>query len=178
VVFPSSPEDAKGLLLASFEDPNPVMFFEHKALYRTLESEVPKGHYTIPIGKANLVSEGTDFTIITYGQAVHWAKEHCEAEKLNADILDLRTLQPLDYESISRSVAKTNRVIIFHEDTLFGGIGSEIAAYISEHLFDKIDAPVIRAASLDTPVPFTPSLEEIFLPKDRLKTSIKKLLEY
>ena len=178
VVFPSTPEDAKGLLLASFEDPNPVMFFEHKALYRTLESEVPTGHYTIPIGKANLVKTGNDFTIITYGQAVHWAKEHCETENLDADILDLRSLQPLDYDAISRSVAKTNRVIIFHEDTLFGGIGSEIAAYISEHLFDQIDAPVIRSASLDTPVPFTPSLEQIFLPKDRLKTDIKKLLEY
>jgi len=117
VVFPSTPEDAKGILLASFEDPNPVMFFEHKALYRTLESEVPKGHYTIPIGKANLVKEGNDLTIITYGQAVHWAKDHCEAEKLDADILDLRTLQPLDYEAIARSVSKTNRVIIFHEDT-------------------------------------------------------------
>ncbi len=178
VVFPSTPEDAKGLLLASFEDPNPVMFFEHKALYRTLESEVPTGHYTIPIGKANLVKEGSDFSIITYGQAVHWAKDYCESENLNADILDLRSLQPLDYDSISASVAKTNKVIIFHEDTLFGGIGSEIAAYISEHLFHEIDAPVIRVASLDTPVPFTPSLEKIFLPIDRLKSSIKKLLEY
>ena len=178
VVFPSTPEDAKGLLLASFEDPNPVMFFEHKALYRTLEAEVSSGYYTVPIGKAKLVQEGGEFTIITYGQAVHWAQQYCEEEKLNADILDLRTLQPLDYDSIRKSVEKTNRVIIFHEDTLFGGIGSEIAAYISEHLFDQIDAPIIRAASLDTPVPFTPTLENIFLPKDRLKTSIKKLLEY
>ena len=178
VVFPSTPEDAKGLLLASFEDPNPVMFFEHKALYRTLEADVPQGYYTTPIGKANLVSEGNSLTIITYGQAVHWAKAYCEEEGIEADILDLRTLQPLDYEAISNTVKKTNKAIIFHEDTLFGGIGSEIAAFISEHLFEHIDAPVIRVASLDTPVPFTPSLEKIFLPKERLKTSIKKILEY
>jgi len=178
VVFPSTPEDAKGLLLASFEDPNPVMYFEHKALYRTLESDVPEGYYTIPIGKANLVSQGESLSIITYGQAVYWAKAYCEEASINADILDLRTLQPLDYEAISNTVKKTNKAIIFHEDTLFGGIGSEIAAYISEHLFEHIDAPVIRVASLDTPVPFTPSLEKLFLPKERLKTSIKKILEF
>lgn len=178
VVFPSNPEDAKGLLLASFEDPNPVMFFEHKALYRTLEAEVPKGYYTTPIGKAKTVKEGNDLSIITYGQAVHWAQQYCDEEGISADIIDLRTLQPLDYEAIEATVRKTNKAIIFHEDTLFGGIGSEIAAYISEHLFEFIDAPVIRVASLDTPVPFTPSLEEIFLPKERLKNSIKKILEY
>ncbi len=178
VVFPSTPEDAKGLLLASFEDPNPVMYFEHKALYRTLESEVPEGYYTTPIGKAKLVKEGERLSIISYGQAVHWAKDYCDQEGIAADILDLRTLQPLDYESIDKTVKKTNKAIIFHEDTLFGGIGSEIAAYISEHLFEHIDAPVIRVASLDTPVPFTPSLEKIFLPKERLKTSIKKILDY
>ena len=178
VVFPSTPEDAKGLLLASFEDPNPVMFFEHKALYRTLEADVPQGYYTTPIGKAKLVSQGAGLSIITYGQAVHWAKEYCEEEGIDAEILDLRTLQPLDYDAIRTTVKKTNRVIIFHEDTLFGGIGSEIAAYISEHLFEHIDAPVIRVASLDTPVPFTPSLEKIFLPKERLKKSIKKILDY
>ena len=178
VVFPSTPEDAKGLLLAAFEDPNPVMFFEHKALYRTLESDVPTGYYTEPIGKAKSVASGDSLSIITYGQAVHWAKEYCEEEGISADIIDLRTLQPLDYESIDRTVQKTNKAIIFHEDTLFGGIGSEIAAYISEHLFEHIDAPVIRVASLDTPVPFTPSLENIFLPKERLKNSVKKILEY
>ncbi len=178
VVFPSTPEDVKGLLLSSFEDPNPVMFFEHKALYRTLEGEVPEGYYTIPIGKAKLVKEGSNLSIISYGQAVHWAKNYCEENDIDADIVDLRSLQPLDYEAISATIKKTNRVIIFHEDTLFGGIGSEIAAYISEHLFEYVDAPVIRVASLDTPVPFTPSLEKIFLPQERLKTSIKKILEY
>ena len=178
VVFPSNPHDAKGLLLAAFEDPNPVMFFEHKALYRTLEAEVSEGYFTEKIGEAKTVREGNTLSIITYGQAVHWAVDYCKQEDIDADIIDLRTLQPLDYESISNTVKKTNRAIIFHEDTLFGGIGSEIAAYISEHLFEHIDAPVIRVASLDTPVPFTPSLEEIFLPKERLKKSIKKILDY
>ncbi len=178
VVFPSNPTDAKGLLIASFEDPNPVMFFEHKALYRKLEEEVPQGYYTIPIGEASLVETGSDVSIITYGQAVHWAKERCAEDNVSADILDLRTLQPLDYAAIERTVKKTGRVIILHEDTMFGGIGAEIAAYITEHFFEHLDAPVMRVASLDTPVPFTPSLEKIFLPIDRLKESIQKILAY
>jgi len=178
VVFPSNPTDAKGLLIAAFEDPNPVMFFEHKALYRKLEEEVPDGYYTIPIGEAVLTEEGSDVSIITYGQAVHWAQERCSLDKISADILDLRTLQPLDYEAIERTVKKTGRVIILHEDTMVGGIGAEIAAYITEHFFEHLDAPVMRVASLDTPVPFTPSLEKLFLPIDRLKDSIQKILAY
>lgn len=178
VVFPSNPTDAKGLLIASFEDPNPVMFFEHKALYRKLEEKVPDGYYSIPIGKAVLAEEGSNVSIITYGQAVHWAKERCREDNVSADILDLRSLQPLDYEAIEQTVKKTGRVILLHEDTMFGGIGAEIAAYITEHFFEYLDAPVIRVASLDTPVPFTPSLEKIFLPIDRLKESIQKILAY
>jgi 2-oxoisovalerate dehydrogenase E1 component len=179
VVFPSNPVDAKGLLLAAFDDPNPVMFFEHKALYRQISAEVPEGYYTTPIGKALLVSEGTDLSIITYGMGVHWAKRLCESKGINADILDLRTLLPLDYEAIDQTVKKTNRVLVLHEDTLVGGIGGEIAAYISEHLFRHLDAPVLRVGGLDTPIPFSPTIErEVFMPVNRFTKAVEKLLQY
>ncbi|MCB0549978.1 MAG: dehydrogenase E1 component subunit alpha/beta [Phaeodactylibacter sp.] len=178
VVYPSTPEDAKGLLLASFEDPNPVLYFEHKALYRSLSAEVPDDYYTVEIGKARLAREGKEVSVITYGMGVHWAQQVCEEMGVDADILDLRTLLPLDYEAITETVRKTNRAIVLHEDTLIGGIGGEIAAYISEHLFEHLDAPVLRAASLDTPVPFTSKLEEQFLPKARFREQLVRLLAY
>lgn len=178
VVYPSSPEDAKGLLLAAFEDPNPILFFEHKALYRSLNGSVPSGHYTTPIGKANVVASGQELSIITYGLGVHWAKEAVEALGVDAEILDLRTLLPLDYEAIEHAVKKTNKVLILHEDTITGGIGGEIAAWISEHLFQYLDGPIMRAASLDTPVPFASNLEADFLPIKRLKEKIEQLVNY
>lgn len=178
IVYPSNPIDAKGLLLAAFEDPNPVMFFEHKALYRRIGAEVPNGYYTTEIGKAALAQEGTQCSIVTYGFGVLWALEACEALGISADILDLRTLLPLDYEAIAQTVRKTNRVILLHEDSLTGGIGGDIGAWIGEHLFEHLDAPVMRVASLDTPVPFADSLERNFLPAERLRTALARLLAY
>lgn len=178
VVYPSSPAEAKGLLLAAFEDPNPILFFEHKGLYRSISEAVPDDYYTLPIGKARLVRAGEELSIITYGMGVHWAKAALEDMQLSADILDLRTLLPIDYESIAESVSKTNKVLILHEDTLFGGIGGEIAAYLAEHHFDQLDAPIMRVASLDTPVPFSTALEAEFLPTARLKDQLAKLLAY
>jgi len=179
VVYPSSPFDAKGLMLASIEDPNPVMFFEHKFLYRSISEEIPDEYYTVEIGKAKLLSEGEDVSIITYGLGVHWAKEALkEQPEVFADLLDLRTLLPLDYAAIEKTVKKTGRVIVLHEDTLTGGIGAEIAAWVSEHCFQHLDAPVVRSASIDTPVPFASSLEWNFLPKERFKKQLKELLEF
>ncbi len=178
VAYPSTPADAKGLLLASFEDPNPVIFFEHKGLYRSLTGEVPEGYYTIEFGKARLAREGKDVSVITYGMGIRWAMEVCEELGVDADILDLRTLLPLDYAAIEATVKKTNKVLILHEDTLTGGIGGEIAAYISEHLFEYLDGPVLRAAALDTPVPFTSRLEEQFMPKGRFREQLERLLRY
>ena len=178
VVYPSTPHDAKGLLLASFEDPNPVLFFEHKGLYRSLSEEIPDDFYTIEIGKAKVVREGSAVSIITYGMAVHWAKEIVEEMGVDAEILDLRTLLPMDYDAIEATVKKTNRVILLHEDTMFGGLGGELSAHISEHYFEHLDAPVLRAASLDTPVPFAKTLEKDFLPKDRFRKQIERILEY
>ncbi len=178
VVYPSTPADAKGLLLAAFEDPNPVMYFEHKALYRSESGLVPDGFYTVEIGKARQVRSGDDVSIITYGMGVRWAEAVADEMGLNADIVDLRSLVPLDYEAITNSVKKTNRVLILHEDTLFGGIGGEIAAWISEHLFEHLDAPVVRAASLDTPVPFAIPLEQNFFPVERMKEQLRKLVGY
>lgn len=178
IVYPSTPEDAKGLLLASFEDPNPVLYFEHKALYRRLSAPVPDDYYTVEIGKARLAREGKEVSVITYGLGVHWALEVCEAMGVDADILDLRSLLPLDYEAIGETVKKTSRVVVLHEDTLIGGIGGEIAAYISEHLFEYLDAPVLRAAGLDTPVPFAAGLEEQFLPKERFREQLERVLAY
>ncbi len=178
VVYPSNPYDAKGLLLASFEDPNPILFFEHKALYRSLSEEIPDDYYTVEIGKAKVAREGAAVSIITYGQAVHWAKAIVEEMNVDAEIIDLRTLVPLDYETIEATVKKTNRVLILHEDTMFGGIGGEIAAHISEHYFEHLDAPVLRAASLDTPIPFAKTLEKDFLPLDRFKKQLERILNY
>ncbi len=178
VVYPSTPYDAKGLLIASFDDPNPVMFFEHKALYRSESGPVPEGYYTVEIGKARQVRTGTDVSIITYGMGVRWAEKVADDLGLNADILDLRSLVPLDYDAIADSVKRTNRVLILHEDTLFGGLGGEIAAWISEHLFEYLDAPVMRAASLDTPVPFAIPLEQNFFPVERMKDQLNKLMQY
>jgi Pyruvate/2-oxoglutarate dehydrogenase complex, dehydrogenase (E1) component, eukaryotic type, beta subunit len=178
VVYPSTPADAKGLLLAAFDDPNPVMYFEHKALYRSETGPVPEGYYTTEIGKARQVRQGQQVSIITYGLGVRWAEQTADAMGIDADILDLRSLVPLDYEAITASVKRCNRTIILHEDTLFGGIGGEIAAWISENLFEHLDAPVMRAASLDTPVPFAIPLEQNFFPIERLKVQLEKLLAY
>ncbi|NDC28955.1 MAG: dehydrogenase, partial [Crocinitomicaceae bacterium] len=165
ILYPSNPYDAKGLLNAAIEDPNPVLFFEHKGLYRSIKEEIPSDYYTVEIGKAAIVSEGKDFTIITYGAGVHWAKEALtKFPDTSAEIIDLRTLLPLDTESIYTAVKKTGKVIVLHEDCMMGGIGGELAALISENCFEYLDAPVIRVASLDTPVPFAVALEEQFLP--------------
>lgn len=179
VVYPSTPEDAKGLLIAAIEDPNPVMFFEHKALYRSVSGMVSDDYYTVEIGKARLVQEGSDISIITYGSGVHWAMQYAEQHpELSFDIVDLRSLLPIDYDAIRESVSRTGKVLILHEDTLFGGIGGEISAWISEHCFQMLDAPIVRCGSLDTPVPFSIALEQNFLAKARLDESIKKLLDY
>lgn len=179
VVYPSTPYDAKGLMIASIEDPNPVMFFEHKALYRSISGVVPDDYYTVEIGKARQVQEGSDISIITYGMGVHWAmayaKEHSD---ISFDILDLRTLLPLDYDAIRTSVQRTGKVLLLHEDTLIGGIGGELAAWISENCFQYLDAPIVRCASLDTPVPFAIELEQNFLAKARLDESVQKLVGY
>ena len=178
IVFPSNPEDAKGLMIAAMEDPNPVMIFEHKALYRSITGEVPENYYATPIGKAKLIQQGQDLSIITYGMGVHWAKEAVNKNKLSADILDLRTLLPLDKEAIFETVKKTNRVLILHEDSLTGGIGGELSSLINENCFEFLDAPVIRCASLDTPVPFAKELEEQFLANNNLDEKINYLINY
>ncbi len=178
IVYPSTPNDAKGLLCASFNDPNPVLFFEHKALYRSIEEEVYDDYYTLEIGKAKTVAEGEEISIITYGAAVHWAVEQCKELNISADIIDLRTLLPWDKEAVEATVKKTGKVLIVHEDTITGGIGAEIAAWISEHCFTYLDAPVIRVGSLDTPVPLAKGLEDNFLAKGRLGEAIKKLLNF
>ena len=179
LVYPAFPADAKGLLAASIEDPNPVMFFEHKALYRSLSGEVPEASYTIELGKANLLKEGSDVSIVTYGMGVHWALKVLEDHpEISADLLDLRTLMPFDEEAIFTSCRKTGKVIILHEDTLTGGIGAELSARIAEHCFEALDAPVVRSASLDTPVPFAAALEEQFLPKGRFQQQLLDLLAY
>lgn len=179
VVYPSTPEDAKGLLIAAFEDPNPVLFFEHKALYRSVSGLVPEGYYTIEIGKAKHVQAGEDISIITYGAGVHWAVEYAKAHPdYSIDILDLRTLLPLDYDAIRDSVMRTGKVLLLHEDCLTGGIGGEIAAWISEHCFTSLDAPIIRCASLDTPVPFAIELEKNFMAKSRLDECVERLMSF
>lgn len=179
VVYPSTPEDAKGLLIAAIEDPNPVLYFEHKMLYRSISGPVPDGYYTIPIGKARQVAEGTDIAIITYGAGVHWGTELAvQMPEVSFDILDLRSLLPIDWQAVANSVARTGKVLVLHEDTLTGGIGGEVAAWIAEHCFHLLDAPVKRLGSLDTPVPFARTLEENFLPKGRMKAAVEELLGY
>ncbi|CAL1521044.1 thiamine pyrophosphate-dependent enzyme [Chitinophaga sp. MM2321] len=179
VVYPATPEDAKGLLTAAIADPNPVMYFEHKALYRSVSGQVPDGYYTVEIGKARLVQPGDDVSIITYGSGVHWALEYAQQHPaLSIAILDLRTLLPLDYPAIRDAVAATGKVLVLHEDTLTGGFGAEISAWIAEHCFHLLDAPVIRCASLDTPVPFAAALEKNFLSKARLDKCIQQLIAW
>ncbi len=179
VVYPSNPYDAKGLLLSAFEDPNPVLFFEHKYLYRSLKANVPLDYYNVPIGKAATASTGHDLTIITYGLGVHWALEAAaERSSYSFEILDLRTLLPLDLEAIIAAASKTGKVLVLHEDTLTAGISGEIVALINEHCFAQLDAPVLRVASLDTPVPFAADLEKQFLASSRLLQTIDQLLAY
>jgi 2-oxoisovalerate dehydrogenase E1 component len=178
VLYPSNPYDAKGLLLASFEDPNPIVYFEHKLLYRSIEQDIPDEYYTVEIGKAKTVREGSAASIITYGMGVHWAEAAVKELGVDVEIIDLRTLLPLDYAAIDASIKKTNRVMLLHEDTMIAGVAAELSAYISEHLFEYLDAPVIRIASLDTAIPFTTVLEKNFLASARLKDGIERLLGY
>jgi 2-oxoisovalerate dehydrogenase E1 component len=179
IAYPAFPHDAKGLLCQAFEDPNPVLFFEHKALYRSIESEVPKGYYTLPFGVANLLKEGSDLTIISYGYGVHWGLDYLNQHpELSADLIDLRTLAPLDMETIYRSVKKTGRVVVLHEDSTTGGIGGEISARITENCFSHLDAPVMRCGSLDTPIPFNAELEKNFLANNRLHSIVEKVLQF
>lgn len=179
VVYPAFPYDAKGLLATAIEDPNPVLFFEHKALYRSIRQEVPTDYYTLPLGKAAHLKEGNDVTIITYGAGVHWALNTLdELETISADLLDLRTLAPLDTEAIYTSVKKTGKVIILQEDSMFGGMASDISALISENCFEQLDAPIRRVASLETPIPFAAQLEEQYLPKNKFKQALLDLLDY
>ena len=179
IAYPAFPADAKGLLISAIDEPNPVMFFEHKALYRSISGPVPDNFYRIPFGKANLVQSGEQVTVIAYGLAVHWALKEMEAQpEVSADIIDLRTLVPWDKETVAASVKKTGKVIVLHEDTITGGIGGEISAWISENLFEYLDAPIMRCGSLDTPVPFAAKLEENFLPVQRFKEKLGQLLAY
>lgn len=178
IVYPSNPHDAKGLLNAALEDPNPYLYFEHKLLYRSISGPVPDNYYTVEVGKAVLAQEGNQVSIITYGMGVHWAIKAVEELGISADILDLRTLLPWDQEAVAATVKKTGKVIFLHEDTLTGGIGAEICAWISEHCFKNLDAPVMREASLDTPVPFAPNLEKQFLPTERFKGKLKELVAF
>lgn len=179
IVYPSNPEDAKGLLIAAFNDPNPVLYFEHKALYRSISGPVPTSYYETPIGKAAVTQPGNDLTIITYGMGVHWALNVVDDfPEVSIEIIDLRTLLPMDWETIEHSVKKTGKALVLHEDTLTGGIGGEIAAWIGENCFEYLDAPVLRCASLDTPVPFNIELEKNFLAFTRLHQTIQRLLEF
>lgn len=178
IVYPSNPYDAKGLLNAAIEDPNPILYFEHKYLYRSAAEEIPDDYYTTEIGKARLIAEGENLSIITYGMGIHWAREMIHELNLSADLLDLRTLLPWDKEAVEATVRKTGKILILHEDCLTGGIGGEIAAWIGEHCFESLDAPVLRVGALDTPVPFARPLEDNFLPKSRLRERIEQLLRY
>ena len=179
VVYPAFPEDAKGLLIAAIEDPNPVLFFEHKGLYRSQYQDVPVGYYNLPLGKASMLKEGNSITIVTYGAGVHWALEVLEThDTVDADLIDLRTLQPLDVESIYTSVKKTGKLIILQEDSLFGGIASDISALVMENCFEHLDGPIKRVASMETPIPFHSALEQQYLPKVRFEQELLALLDY
>lgn len=179
VVYPAFPYDAKGLLATSINDPNPVLFFEHKGLYRTIRQEVPSDYYTLPLGKASVLRYGKDITIVSYGAAVHWALETLNKNsEISADVIDLRSLQPLDVDTIYESVRKTGKLIILQEDSLFGGVASDISALVMEHCFEYLDAPVKRAASMETPIPFANQLERQYLPKNRFESDLKTLLAY
>ena len=179
IAYPAFPSDAKGLLCQSFEDPNPVLFFEHKMLYRSIEEEVSEGYFTLPFGKARIVSAGDKLTLVTYGLGVHWGMDVLKEEKYaGIELIDLRTLAPLDYETVMTSVKKTGRVVVLHEDSLTGGIGGELASRITEECFEYLDAPVTRCASLDTPIPFNAGLEVNFMANNRLRTTLDKVLSY
>jgi len=179
VVYPAFPKDAKGLLATAINDPNPVLFFEHKALYRSVYQDVPTDYYTLPFGKASVLRTGEDITIVTYGAGVHWALETLEKHPdVSADLLDLRTLMPLDIEAIYDSVKKTGKLIILQEDSLFGGIASDISSSVMENCFEFLDGPIKRVASLDTPIPFSKTLEDNYLPKERFMTELFKLMDY
>lgn len=178
VVYPAFPQDAKGLLATSIEDPNPVLFFEHKGLYRTLREDVSDDYFTIPFGKANLLTVGDDVTIVSYGLGVHWALDTIEDTNVSADLIDLRTLQPLDSDTIFKSVKKTGKVIILQEDSLFGGMASDLSALITEECFEFLDAPVKRCGSLETPIPFATQIEEIYLAKNQFQDDLQELLNY
>ncbi|MEM9362116.1 MAG: dehydrogenase E1 component subunit alpha/beta [Bacteroidota bacterium] len=179
VVYPAFPSDAKGLLATAIDDPNPVLFFEHKGLYRSIYQDVPSDYFTLPFGKASLLQEGGELTVVTYGAGVHWALEILKKHpEINADVLDLRTLQPLDVASIFTSVKKTGKLILLQEDTLFGGVASDISAMVMENCFEFLDAPIKRVGSLETPVPFSKNLEENYLPKQRFESALIELYEY
>ena len=179
VVYPAFPFDAKGLLATAINDPNPVLFFEHKGLYRSIYQDVPTDYFTLPFGKAAVLREGTEVSIVSYGAAVHWALTTLdELNEVSADLLDLRTLNPLDIEAVYASVKKTGKLIILQEDSLFGGIASDISALVMEHCFEYLDAPVKRVASLETPIPFAKNLENNYLAKARFKEALTQLLAY
>ncbi len=179
IVYPSTPKEAKGLLISAIEDPNPVLFFEHKALYRSIREDVPEEYYTLAIGKADIKTSGDRLTIISYGAAVQWTLEVIEKNAIESvELIDLRSLAPIDYQAVFESVKKTSKALIIHEDNLTGGIGAEIAAQINEHCFTYLDAPVTRLASLDTPIPFNPKLEDNYLPKKDILSKIEALLAY
>tara|TARA_R100001369_G_scaffold92731_1_gene139422 strand:- start:818 stop:2794 length:1977 start_codon:yes stop_codon:yes gene_type:complete len=179
VVYPAFPYDAKGLLATSINDPNPVLFFEHKGLYRNIYQDVPEDYYTLPFGKASFLREGGDITVVSYGLGVHWALEALDVNPdIKADLIDLRTLQPMDMDAIYNSVKKTGKLIILQEDSLFGGVASDISALVVENCFEYLDAPVKRVASLDTPIPFAKNLENNYLPKDRFVKELINLLTY
>ena len=179
VVYPAFPFDAKGLLAEAIEDPNPVLFFEHKALYRSIRQEVPTQYYTLALGKAAVLQQGEQVTIVTYGMGVHWALKTLESDTtIKADLIDLRTLSPLDTQTIYASVKKTGKVIILQEDSMFGGIASDISALISEHCFEDLDAPIKRVAGLETPIPFAADLEREYLANDRFDNALKELIAY
>ncbi|MCL4128136.1 UNVERIFIED_CONTAM: hypothetical protein GTU68_049459 [Idotea baltica] len=178
IAYPSNPIDAKGLLISAIDDPNPVLFFEHKFLYRSVKDDVPTEAYAIPFGQAAIPKSGDACTIVTYGAAVQWAIEALDELGVHGEVIDLRTLVPLDMDTVEASVRKTHRALLLHEDTMTGGVGAEIAARLGETLFNHLDAPIMRVASLDTPVPFAKNLEDIFMGKARLKETITKLINY
>ncbi len=178
VVCPSTPADAKGLLLASIEYEGPVVYFEHKALYRQISDEIPTDNFTLPIGKANVLKEGKNLTIVTYGLGVHWAIKAAAETTADIEIIDLRTLSPIDWDTIKASVRKTSKVIVLHEDVHTGGIGGEISSYLCENLFEYLDAPVRRVSGLDTPIPFSAELENQFMASARLSSTIEELLNF
>jgi 2-oxoisovalerate dehydrogenase E1 component len=179
VIYPAFPYDVKGLLNTAINDPNPVLFFEHKQLYRSIHQDVPTDYYTIPLGKAVLLKEGNAVTVISFGAGVHWALETlAKNPEISADVIDLRTLQPLDIDTIYTSVKKTGKCVILQEDTLFGGISSDISALIMENCFEYLDAPVKRVGSLETPIPFVKAIEDQYLPKTRFELALKEVLAF